>query len=97
MDTVPLILLIFTNFFSEHAALHYNLLILGINPLIPVLLGFILANKRAVKLSRIAFVISVLWVPASIIAGQGINPALIPLVLIIMVRLFKHCEFGRVL
>jgi hypothetical protein len=95
--SVLALLLIFTNFFSEHDALHYNLLILGINPLIPVLLGFILANKRAVKLSRIAFVISVLWVPVSIIAGQGINPALIPLVLVIMVRLFKHCEFGRVL
>jgi hypothetical protein len=95
--SVLALLLIFTNFFSEHAALHYNLLILGINPLIPVLLGFIIANKKAVKLSRIAFGISALWVPASIIAGQGINPALIPLVLIIMIRLFKHCEFGRVL
>jgi len=30
----------------------------------------------------------------SLIAGQGINPAIIPLVLIIMIRLFKHCEFG---
>jgi hypothetical protein len=91
------LLLIFTNFFSEHDALHYNLLILGINPLIPVLLGFILANKKAIKLSRIAFLISILWVPVSLIAGQGINPALIPLVLIITVRLFKHCEFGKVL
>lgn len=91
------LLLIFTNFFSEHDALHYNLLILGINPLIPVLLGFILANRKAIKLSRIAFVISMLWVPVSLIAGQGINPALIPLVLIITVRLFKHCEFGKVL
>ena len=91
------LLLIFTNFFSEHDALHYNLLILGINPLIPVLLGFILANRKAIKLSRIAFFISILWVPVSLIAGQGINPALIPLVLIITVRLFKHCEFGKVL
>lgn len=91
------LLLIFTNFFSEHDALHYNILILGINPLIPVLLGFILANRKAIKLSRIAFVISILWVPVSLIAGQGINPALIPLVLIITVRLFKHCEFGKVL
>jgi hypothetical protein len=89
------LLLIFTNFFSEHDALHFNLLILGINPLIPVLLGFILAGKKAVKLSRIALLISILWVPVSLVAGQGINPALIPLVLIIMVRLFKHCEFGR--
>lgn len=91
------LLLIFTNFFSEHDALHYNLLILGINPLIPVLLGFILANRKTIKLSRIAFVISMLWIPVSLIAGQGINPALIPLVLIITVRLFKHCEFGKVL
>jgi hypothetical protein len=89
------LLLVFTNIFSEHDALHFNLLILGINIMVPVLLGFVLANKKAVKLSRIALFISVLWLPASLIAGQGINPALIPLVLIIMVRLFKHCEFGK--
>ena len=93
--SVLALLLIFTNFFSEHDALHFNLLILGINPLIPVLLGFIVAGKKAIKLSRLALVISVLWIPVSLIAGQGINPALIPLVLIIMVRLFKHCEFGK--
>lgn len=89
------LLLIFTNFFSEHDALHFNLLILGINPLIPVLAGYIVAGKKAVKLSRVALIISLLWIPASLIAGQGINPALIPLVLIIMVRLFKHSGFGQ--
>ena len=93
--SVLALLLIFTNFFSEHDALHFNLLILGINPLIPVLAGYIMAGKNAVKLSRVALVISLLWIPASVIAGQGINPALIPLVLIIMVRLFKHSGFGR--
>ena len=93
--SVLALLLIFTNFFSEHDALHFNLLILGINPLIPVLSGYILAGKKAVKLSRIALIISLLWIPVSLIAGQGINPALIPLVLIIMVRLFKHSGFGK--
>jgi hypothetical protein len=93
--SVLALLLIFTNFFSEHDALHFNLLILGINPLIPVLSGYILAGKKAVKISRIAFIISLLWIPVSLIAGQGINPALIPLVLIIMVRLFKHSGFGQ--
>jgi hypothetical protein len=93
--SVLALLLIFTNFFSEHDALHFNLLILGINPLIPVLTGFILAGKKAVLLSRIALTISFLWIPVSLIAGQGINPALIPLVLIIMVRLFKHSGFGQ--
>ncbi len=93
--SVLALLLIFTNFFSEHDALHYNLLILGINPLIPVLSGYILAGKKAVMLSRIALIISLLWIPVSLIAGQGINPALIPLVLIIIVRLFKHSGFGK--
>jgi len=93
--SVLALLLIFTNFFSEHDALHFNLLILGINPLIPVLSGYILAGKKAVMLSRIALIISLLWIPVSLIAGQGINPALIPLVLIIIVRLFKHSGFGN--
>ncbi|HZM14338.1 MAG TPA: hypothetical protein VFB86_09185, partial [Bacteroidales bacterium] len=93
--SVLALLLIFTNFFSEHDALHFNLLILGINPLIPVLSGYILAGKKAVMLSRIALIISLLWIPVSLIAGQGINPALIPLVLIIIVRLFKHSGFGK--
>jgi hypothetical protein len=93
--SVLALLLIFTNFFSEHDALHFNLLILGINPLIPVLTGYVLAGKKAVLLSRIALIISLLWIPVSLIAGQGINPALIPLVLIIIVRLFKHSGFGQ--
>jgi hypothetical protein len=93
--SVLALLLIFTNFFSEHDALHFNLLILGINPLIPVLTGYIMAGKKAVLLSRIALIISLLWIPVSLIAGQGINPALIPLVLIIIVRLFKHSGFGQ--
>jgi len=89
------LILIFSNFLSEHDALHFNLLILGINPLIPVLLYFLIAGKKAVRLSRTALAISCLWIPASLIAGQGINPALIPLVLVIMIRLFRHCEFGK--
>lgn len=89
------ILLVFTNFFSEHDAMHFNLLILAINPLIPVLLVFILIRKKAVILSRTALTLALLFFPAALIAGQGINPAIIPLVLILMVRLFKHCEFGK--
>jgi len=89
------ILLIFSNFFSEHDAMHFNLLILAINPLIPVLLFFILTGKKALILSRTALTLALLFFPAALIAGQGINPSLIPLVLILMVRFFKHCEFGK--
>lgn len=93
--SVIAMLLLFTNVFSEHDALHFNLLFMGINLMIPVLLPFIIMRRKAVTLSRIAFFISAAWLPVSLIAGQGINPAVIPLVLIIMVRLFSHSDFGR--
>jgi len=89
------LILVFTNIFSEHDALHLNLLFLGINILIPVLFVMLFTRNKAVKLSRLALTISLLWIPASLIAGQGINPALVPLVLTIMVRLFRHCGFGK--
>ncbi len=88
-------LLVFTNLFSEHDALHFNLLFLGINILIPLLFIFLFTRRKAVTLSRTAFFISLSWLPVSLIAGQGINTALIPMVLIIMVRLFRHCEFAK--
>jgi hypothetical protein len=89
------LILVFTNIFSEHDALHLNLLFLGINILIPVLFVMFFTRHKAVKLSRLALTISLLWVPVSLIAGQGINPALVPFVLTIMVRLFRHCGFGK--
>ncbi len=93
--SVLALLIVFTNIFSEHDALHFNLLFLGINILIPVLFGYLFSKRKAIRLSRVALGISLLWIPASLIAGQGINPAILPIVLIIMVRLFRHCEFGK--
>jgi hypothetical protein len=93
--SVIALLLVFTNIFSEHDALHFNMLFLGINILIPVLAIMLVAGKKAVKMSRLTLTVSALWLPVSLIAGQGINPALIPLVLIIMVRIFGHCRFGK--
>ena len=88
-------MLVFTNIFSEHGALHFNLLFLGINILIPVLSVMLVFGKKSVSMSRLALTVSVLWFPVALIAGQGINPALVPLVLTIMVRLFRHCGFGK--
>jgi len=91
------LVLVFTNIFSDHDALHLNLLFLGINILIPVLFAMLVAGRKPVKLSRLALTVSLLWIPVSLLAGQGINPALIPLVLTIMVRLFSHSGFGKTL
>lgn len=89
------LILLFTNIFSEHDALHLNLLFLGINILIPVLFVMLFTRRKELKLSRLALAVSALWLPVSLIAGQGINPALIPLVFIIMLRLYRHSRFGK--
>ncbi len=89
------LLLIFTNLFSDHDALHFNLLIIALNPIIPVLSVKLLMKRKAITLSRISLVLAMLYFPAALVAGQGINPAIIPLVLILVIRLFKHCEFGK--
>jgi len=93
--SVIALILVFTNIFSEHDALHLNLLFLGINMIIPILFVMLFTRCKAIILSRLALAISALWIPVSVIADQGINPALIPLVLIIMVRLFSHCNFRK--
>lgn len=93
--SVLALLLIFTNLFSEHDALHYNLLILAFNPLLPFLLISLLRGKKAINLNRAALAITVFYFPVALIAGQGINPAIIPLVLILIVCIFRHCEFGK--
>ena len=89
------LLLLFTNIFSEHHALHFNLLFIAVNLFIPVIFIMLSTGRSVVKISRITLALSALWVPLSLIAGQGINPALIPMVLVIMVRLYSHCGFGR--
>lgn len=89
------LLLVFTNLFSEHDALHYNLLLLGINPLLLVVLACIIVNRRAARINRLALTVSLVWFPAALSVGQGINPAVIPMVLSLMVRMFRHSEFGK--
>lgn len=94
--TLLALLMVFFNFFSDHQATHFNLLIIAFNPLIPFILYFILMARKFRKLSRLALLLALLYFPASMIIGQDIHPAVIPLILIMMVRLFKHSEFGRV-
>jgi hypothetical protein len=89
------ILMVFFNFFSDHQATHYNLLILAFNPLLPVILYFILMAKKFRKLARIALSLALIYFPAALIIGQDINPAVVPLIIIMMIRLFKHSEFGK--
>lgn len=89
------VVLFFCTFFSDHQALHYNMLLIAFNPLIPVITYFLFAGKKCRKLCKLAISLAVLYFAVALVAGQGIHPMTVPLVLILIVRLFKHCEFGK--
>jgi len=89
------LVLFFCTFFSAHEALHYNMLLIAFNPLLPFITYFIFAGKKCRKLCRIAISLAALYFPVALIVGQGIHPVTIPVVLILIIRLFKYCEFGK--
>jgi hypothetical protein len=89
------VLMIFCNFFSDHQAMHLNLLIIAFNPLLPLILGKILAGKECRKLSQVALSLAILYFLIALIAGQGIHPVSVPLILILMILLYKHSKFGK--
>ncbi len=89
------VILFFTTFFSDHQALHYNIMAIAFNLLIPAVTINVFMGKKRRKLCRITCLISFLSIPVALIAGQAIHPVAIPMILILLVRLFKHCEFGK--
>ena len=89
------VILFFCNFFSYHQALHHNMLLIAFNPLLPVIAFLIFSGRKCRKLCRLAVALAVLYFPIALIAGQGIHSVTVPLILILIIYLFKHSEFGK--
>jgi len=92
--TLISLLLIFTNFFSLHHQLKYNLAMLWISPLIPVCLAAIVLNRSWIIWFRIVFVLCVISFIIQILFSQTGNNAFLPLILIIMVRSSVRADYS---
>lgn len=89
------VVLFFLTFFSDHQAVHYNIMALAFNPLIIPVAIKVFMGLKCRKLCRITIAVTALSVPAALIAGQGVHSVAWPLIFILLIRLFKHCEFGK--
>ena len=87
------LLMIFFNFFTDHQQMKWNLNIIWLNPVILFCFVSLIFNKAPPVLFRILFVISVAFLVLSLILPQDFNNAIIPLVMIIVIRSSVRSEF----
>jgi len=79
-------LMIFFNFFTDHHQMRMNLNILWLNPVIIIGLALIILNKTGFVWFRVLFYLLAAFLVIHIILPQSFNIAIIPLVLIILIR-----------
>ncbi len=87
------VLMIFFNFFTDHQQMKWNFNIIWLNPFILVCLGMILLNKSGQVWFRIVFYISAAFLVLHFLLPQEFNVAILPLVIILLVRSFVRAGF----
>lgn len=88
------ILMLFTNFFSDHQQMKYNLNILWFSPFIPICLIAVILNRKWFDWFRLVFTLSVISFIIIIIFPNTGNTAFVPLILLIMVRSSARAGFS---
>jgi hypothetical protein len=92
--SVLAIMMIFFNFFTDHQQMKWNLNIIWLNPFIIVCLLMLLLKRTAVVWFRIVFVISLFFLVIHLVLPQAFNIAVLPLVLMLLVRSSLRAEFA---
>lgn len=88
------LLMIFFNFFTDHQQMKWNLNILWLNPLVLMCLISLVLKKTTSVWFRIVFFISATFLVIHLFLPQEFNRAILPLVLIIMVRSSVRAGFS---
>lgn len=88
------LLMIFFNFFTDHPQMKMNLNILWLNPFIIICLLAVIFKKESVIWFRIMFVISTLFLVLHMVLPQAFNIAILPLLLILIVRSSVRADYS---
>lgn len=88
------IMMIFFNFFTDHPQMKMNLNILWLNPVIIICLILVILKKESVIWFRILFVVSAMFFVLHFILPQAFNIAILPLVLILLVRSSVRADYS---
>jgi len=91
--SVLAVLMIFFNFFTDHQQMKWNLNILWLNPFILICLLSLFSKVRRTIWFRIVFYISAIFLVIHFILPQSFDMAIIPLVLILLIRSSVRGDF----
>jgi hypothetical protein len=80
------LLMLFTNFITDHEQMKYNLCLLWLSPFVPVCLAAVILNKEWIVWFRIVFILSLVSFIIQIVSPYTGNNAFMPLILILLVR-----------
>jgi hypothetical protein len=92
--SVLAIMMIFFNFFTDHAQLRWNFNIVWLNPFVIVCLICLVANKKCVKWFRITFWTSAIFLALMVVLPQHFDNAIVPLVAILLLRSSMRAGFS---
>jgi len=84
--SVPAILMIFFNFFTDHQQMRWNLNIIWLNPFILICFVTLLLNRKGAIWFRFLFYISVAFLVLHLFLPQSFNIAFLPLTIILIIR-----------
>ncbi|MBS0011020.1 MAG: DUF4105 domain-containing protein [Bacteroidales bacterium] len=84
--TVLALLMIFLNYITDHEAMGNNFNMIWLNPLIPISLYAIFSKYKLYWFWRAQIALAVIFMLVIVIISQSINPAFIPVILMIIIR-----------
>lgn len=84
--TALALLMIFLNYITDHEAMGQNFNMIWLNPLIPLAYYGILSKYKISWFWRTQIALSVIFMLVIVLISQSINPAFIPVILIIIIR-----------
>ena len=87
------ILTVFFNFFADHPAMKLNLNIIWLNPLLIVAFLTLFMKNEYTIWFKIILMTSSIFLASLMIIPQSINVAVIPIILIIIIRSFARSKF----
>jgi len=84
--TLLALLMIFLNYITDHEAMGQNFNMIWLNPLIPVAFYAIYSKYKLYWFWRAQIALSVIFMLVIVLINQSINPAFIPVILMIIIR-----------
>jgi len=84
--TLPALLMIFLNYITDHEAMGQNFNMIWLNPLIPISFYAICSKYKLYWFWRTQIALAVIFMLVIVLINQSINPAFIPVILMIIIR-----------